>query len=92
MLNDIEKGNYADLWCEKYRERYKVSYGQELPDCEYKGNNAKIQKLLRKVHIDANGTVTEIQFDIKKNDEEMNVSNRKILKPKRKVQQVQEQN
>ena len=51
-------------------------YGQELPDCQFKGNkykklgngwvmvgNEKIQKLIRKVHIDEDGNVTEVQFD-----------------------------
>ena len=29
--------------------------------------------MIRKIHIDANGSVTEIQFDNKKSDEEVNV-------------------
>ena len=37
-------------------------FGQHLPDCEYKGNKSKIQKLIRKIHIDANGSVTDISF------------------------------
>ena len=70
--------------CEEYHKNYKIRFDQELPDCEYKGNKSKIQKLLRKVQIDANGIATEIQFDNKKNDEEMNVS--KVQKLLRKVQ------
>ena len=37
------------------------------PDCQFKGNKSKIQKLIKKVHVDENGSVTEIQFDIKEN-------------------------
>ena len=53
--------------CEKHRKGYK-GLGQEIPDCEYKGNKSKIQSLIRKVHIDAaniNGSVTEVPFDNK---------------------------
>ena len=46
-----------------------MDFDQDLPDCEYKGNKSKIQKLIRKVQIDANGIVTEIQFDNEKNDD-----------------------
>ena len=54
--------------CKIYRyKRYKDTFGQELPDCQFKGNKSKIQKLIKKVHVDANGSVTEIQFDIKEN-------------------------
>ena len=35
---------------------------QKLPDCEYKGNKLTIQQLIQKVHIDENGSVTEVQF------------------------------
>ena len=68
-LQDIEKGNHDDEECEEYRKQHKANSDQELPDCEYKRNKSKIQQLLQKVHIGTNGTVTEIQFDIKKNDE-----------------------
>ena len=47
-----------------------MDFDQDLPDCEYKGNKSKIQKLIRKVQIDENGIVTEIQFDDKTNDED----------------------
>ena len=77
-LQDIEKGHHDDKECEKYRQYYKIDFDQDLPDCEYKGNKSKIQKLIRKAQIDANGIVTEIEFDNKKNDEEMNVSKGKI--------------
>ena len=77
-MQDIEKGNHDEEECEKDRKRYKLSYRQEVPNCEYKENKSKIQKLLGKVQIDANGIVTEIQFDNKKNDEEMNVLEGKI--------------
>ena len=46
-----------------------MDFDQDLPDCEYKGNKSKIQKLLRKVQIDANGIATEIQFDNLSEDE-----------------------
>ena len=75
-LRNIEKGNHDDYFCEEYCQRYKKRYGQELPDCQFKGNkykklgngwvmvgNEKIQKLIRKVHIDEDGNVTEVQFD-----------------------------
>ena len=67
-LQDIEKGIHDDEECERYHKKYKTRFDQELPDCEYKGNKSKIQKLLRKVEIDANGIVTEIQFDTKTNE------------------------
>ena len=69
-LQDIEKGHHDDKECEKYRQYYKMDFDQDLPDCEYKGNKSKIQKLIRKVQIDENGIVTEIQFDDKTNDED----------------------
>ena len=47
-----------------------MDFDQDLPDCEYKGNKSKIQKLIRKVQIDENGTETEVQFDNNKTDEE----------------------
>ena len=53
MLQHIEKGNHDDKECEKYRIRYKEEFGQELPDCQFKGNKSKIQNLIRKVHISA---------------------------------------
>ena len=31
-------------------------------DCQFKGNKSKIQKLIRKVHINPSGSVTEVQF------------------------------
>ena len=69
-LQDIEKGHHDDKECEKYHQYYKMDFEQNLPDCEYKGNKSKIQKLIRKVQIDENGIVTEIQFDDKTNDED----------------------
>ena len=41
---------------------YKDIFSQELPDCQFKGNKSKIQNLIRKVHIDGDGSVTEVQF------------------------------
>ena len=63
QLQDIEKGNHDDKACEKYCNAYKDNFGQELPDCEFKGNKSKIQSLIRKVHIDADGSLTEVRFD-----------------------------
>ena len=57
------KGHHDNEKCEDYRKSYKEGFGQELPDCDYKGNQSKIQNLIRKIHIDANGSVTEFQFD-----------------------------
>ena len=73
LLRNIETGHHNDKKCEWYHKEYESSFGQELPDCEYKGNKSKIQNLIRKIHIDANGSVTEVQFDNKKNDKEVNV-------------------
>ena len=57
-------GLHDDEECERYRKKYKDRFEQELPDCEYKGNKSKIQKLIQRVHIDKNGAVTEV---LKKN-------------------------
>ena len=62
MLQDIEKGNHNDKACQEYCRRYKEIFGQNLPNCRFKGNKSKIQDLIRKVHIDSDGSVTEIQF------------------------------
>ena len=37
-------------------------FQQKLPNCQFKGNKSKIQGLIRKVHIDSDGSVTEVQF------------------------------
>ena len=58
-LQNIEKGNHDDKECDKYCKDYKDQFGQELPNCQFKGNEPKIQRLLRKVQIDADGKVTE---------------------------------
>ena len=63
LLQDIEEGKHDDEECEKYCRKYKDRFDQELPDCQFKGNNSKIQSLLRKVKIDADGSVTEVKFD-----------------------------
>ena len=60
-LQDIEKGNHEDKECEKYCKSYRERFGLELPDCQFKGNKSKIQNLIRKVQIDADGSVTEVQ-------------------------------
>ena len=70
LLQDIEKGKHDNEVCERYCQKYKDRFKQELPECEFKGNKSKIQKLIRKVHIDENGIVTEVQFDNKPSDEE----------------------
>ena len=62
-LQDIEKGIHDYKECEKCYGRYKDDFGQELPDCQFKANKSKIQSLIRKVHVDANGSVNEVQFD-----------------------------
>ena len=64
LLQDIEKGKHNDKECEEYCRKYKIDFGQELPDCQFKGNKSKIQNLIRKVHVDANGRVTEVQFEL----------------------------
>ena len=60
LLHNIEKGNHDDKWCEEYCKDYEDIFGQKLPDCQFKGNKAEIQKLIKKVHVDVKGNVTEI--------------------------------
>ena len=70
MLHDIEKGNHDDKECEEYCRKYKARFGQELPDCQFKGNKSKIQNLIRKVKIDLDGNVTEVQFENETSNDE----------------------
>ena len=79
-LQDIEKGFHNDEDCEEYCKRYKDRFGQKLPDCQFKGNKSKIQNLIRKVHVDANGSVNEIQFDITENNPSKNSTKKKESK------------
>ena len=73
-LQEIEKGFHDDKVCEYYCQRYKRDFGQELPDCQFKGNKSKIQSLIRKVHIDADGIETEVQFaNETSNDEDFQI-------------------
>ena len=62
FLQDIEEGKHDNEKCEEYCRDYKRRFGQELPDCQFKGNKSKIQRLIKKVKIDADGSVTEVQF------------------------------
>ena len=57
------EGNHDDKVCEEYWIDYKHRFGQELPNCQFKGNKSKIQKLVRKVKIDLDGNVTDVQFE-----------------------------
>ena len=61
-LRDIENGNHNDEKCEEFSKRYKDRFGQRS-DCEFRSSKSKIQKLVRKIHVDADGSVTDIQFD-----------------------------
>ena len=61
----MEKGNHDDKKCEEYCQKYKRDFAQELPDCQFKGNKSKIQKLIRKVHIDHNGSYLTTKRDQK---------------------------
>ena len=63
LLQDIEKGKHDNEKCEEYCQEYKDTFDQELPDCQFQGNKSKIQKLIRKIHVAADGNVTEVQFD-----------------------------
>ena len=67
------KGNHDDIECKarrEYRRKYEDVYGiwldpldrKKLPSCQFRGNKSKIQNLIRKVHIDTDGSVTEVQF------------------------------
>ena len=62
LLQDIEKGNHDDKECDRYCKTYKDNFDQELPDCEFKGDKSKIQNLVKKIHIDIDGNMTEVQF------------------------------
>ena len=61
---NIEDGIHDDEECDKYCESFNRIY-KVLPDCQFKRNKSKIQGLIKKVHIDADGTATEVLFDIK---------------------------
>ena len=63
LLQDIDEGKHDDAECEGYCRNYKMMFGQELPECQFKENKSRIQSLIRKVKIDADGSVTEVQFD-----------------------------
>ena len=63
MLQDIEKGKHDDYRCKEYCRKYKEKFGQDLSDCQFKGNKSKIQNLLQNVHIHEDGSVTEVQFN-----------------------------
>ena len=80
MLQDIEKGNHDDKTCEEYCGKYERKFGQELPDCQFKGNISKIQNLLRKVRIDADGSVTVVQFGNKRIHDEDQLKIKKFQK------------
>ena len=74
LLQNIEKGFHDDKECEEYCKGYKRDFGQELPDCQFKGNKSKIKSLIRKVHIDTDGSVTEVQFvNETSNDEDFQI-------------------
>ena len=62
QLQEIAKGSHDDKRCEKYYNEYKKQFGQGLPACQFTGNKSKIQKLIRKVRIDAYGRATEVPF------------------------------
>ena len=59
MLQDIEIGNHK-YGCYEYCRNYTRYFGQELPNCQF--NKFKIQNLIKKVHIDNDGSVTEVNF------------------------------
>merc|ERR1712150_64151 len=56
FLQYIEKGFHDDKGCKEHYKGYKRIFGQELP-CQFKGNKSKIRNLIRKVHINADGSV-----------------------------------
>ena len=85
-LQEIEKGFHDDKECKEYYKGYKDRFGQELPDCQFKGNKSKIQNLIRKVHIDADGILTEVQnfWDSKKAEVPISLK----MSSKRKLQKL----
>ena len=86
LLQDIEKGNHDDEACEEYCRKYKRYFDQELSECQFKGNESKIQNLLRKVHIHEDGSVTEVQFvNETSNDDKSkieSIANQELTEPK----------
>ena len=48
--------------CETYCQRYNNIFGHEHPRCQFKGQKSQIQNLIRKVKVDADGSVTEVLF------------------------------
>ena len=56
---------YIDWFGKWFDEDYKNIIDQKLPFCQFKGNKSKIQNLIRKVQIDKNGRVTEVQMSNK---------------------------
>ena len=62
-LEEISLGFHDDENCIDFELEYANEVGQELPVCQFKANKSKIQSLIRKVHVDANGSVKEVQFD-----------------------------
>ena len=67
LFQDIEKGIHNDKKCTKYYRDYKEKFHEfhqkNLPNCQFKGNKFKIQNLIRKIKIDLDGNVTEVQFE-----------------------------
>ena len=64
ILQEIEKGNHNDNLCECYRNKYRNRYGQELPDCEYKGNKSKVRNLIRKVHVTNESVIQNLSEEL----------------------------
>ena len=62
-LANIENGIHYDDECDSYCKRFEDRFDQVLPECRFKGNRSKIQGLITKVHVNADGTSTEILFD-----------------------------
>ena len=59
LLHDIEEGKHDDEKCQLYCEKYQRIFGKALA-CEFKENMSKIQKLIRKVQVSVDGSVTEV--------------------------------
>ena len=69
--------------CNCYRIKYKHRYGQELQDCEYKGDKSKIRNLIRKVHVTNESVIqnlTEELASARRKSTELLIENKELRK------------
>ena len=56
LLQDVQEGKHDDIKCQMYCEKYQRIFGKALA-CEFEGNKSQIQKLIRKVQVNADENV-----------------------------------